>query len=141
MLAGAKERQWRAMRDYGLNLGIAFQLIDDALDYSGRQAVMGKSVGDDFRESKVTLPIILTLKQASEDERRFLRKTIEVSAQEEGELTRAIEYLERGGALAQTVERARGYARAAREALMLSVDGEIKATLADIADFVVERAY
>jgi octaprenyl-diphosphate synthase len=129
------------MREYGRNLGIAFQLVDDALDYSGRQAVMGKSVGDDFRESKVTLPVILTLKRASEDERRFWRKTFEVGAQEEGDLTRAIEYLERGGALAATVERAREYARSAREALALSAGGEIQSALADIADFVVERAY
>ena len=140
MLAGASQAEWRAMREYGNNLGIAFQLVDDALDYSGRQAVMGKSVGDDFRESKVTLPIVLTLKRASEEERRFWRKTIEVSAQEEGDLTRAIEYLERGGALAETIERARAYARAAREALSLTPDGEIKSALAEIADFVVERA-
>ena len=97
----------RAMHAYGHNLGIAFQLVDDALDYSGRQAVMGKSVGDDFRECKVTLPIILSLVNASEEERRFWRKTIEVGVQEEGDLSRAIEFLERGGALAATVERAR----------------------------------
>jgi octaprenyl-diphosphate synthase len=129
------------MRAYGLNLGIAFQLVDDALDYSGRQAVMGKSVGDDFRECKVTLPIILSLATASEEERRFWRKTIEVSVQEEGDLSRAIEFLERGGALAATVERARRYARDARDALSIAPDGEIKSALAEIADFVVERAY
>ena len=129
------------MRAYGRNLGIAFQLVDDALDYSGRQAVMGKSVGDDFRECKVTLPIILSLLTASEEERRFWRKTIEVSVQEEGDLSRAIEFLERGGALAATVERARRYARDAREALSITPDGDIKSALAEIADFVVERAY
>ena len=141
MAAGADPEQWQALREYGRNLGIAFQLVDDALDYSGRQAVMGKSVGDDFRESKMTLPLILSLKSASEEERRFWRKTIEVSAQEEGDLTRAIEYLERGGALAETIERARAYARAAREALSPTPHGEIKSALAEIADFVVERAY
>jgi octaprenyl-diphosphate synthase len=129
------------MRAYGRNLGIAFQLVDDALDYSGRQAVMGKSVGDDFRECKVTLPIVLSLLNASEEERRFWRKTIEVSVQEEGDLSRAIEFLERGGALAATVERARRYAREAREALSITPDSEIKSALAEIADFVVERAY
>src|SRR5437762_10378188 len=65
MAAGADSTQWEALREYGRNLGVAFQLVDDALDYSGRQAVMGKSVGDDFRESKMTLPLILTLKSAS----------------------------------------------------------------------------
>jgi len=141
MIAGADEPHSRAMHAYGRNLGIAFQLVDDALDYSGRQAVMGKSVGDDFRESKVTLPIILSLANASEEERRFWRKTIEVSVQEEGDLSRAIEFLERGGALAATVERARRYARDARDVLSIAPDGEIKAALAEIADFVVERAY
>jgi octaprenyl-diphosphate synthase len=141
LIAGAGETHSQAMRAYGSNLGIAFQLVDDALDYSGRQAVMGKSVGDDFRECKVTLPIILSLINASDEERRFWRKTIEVSVQEEGDLSRAIEYLERGGALAATVERAKRYARDARDALSVAPDGEIKSALAEIADFVVERAY
>jgi octaprenyl-diphosphate synthase len=141
MAAGSTRAQWEAMRDYGRHLGIAFQLVDDALDYSGRQAVMGKSVGDDFRESKMTLPVILSLGRASEEERFFWRKTIEVGVQEEGDLTRAIEFLERGGALGQTIERARTYARAARDALGAIPESEIKFALADIADFVVERAY
>ncbi len=104
VLAKATSEQCVALRDYGHNLGVAFQLIDDALDYSGRQAVMGKRVGDDFRESKMTLPVILALQQASEDERRFWKKTIEVGLQDEGDLTRAIEILERGGMLAETVD-------------------------------------
>ena len=141
MIAGADVAHSRAMHVYGHNLGIAFQLVDDALDYSGRQAVMGKSVGDDFRESKVTLPIILSLVDAGDEERRFWRKTIEVGVQEEGDLSRAIELLERGGALAATVERARIYAREARDALEMAPSGEIRSALADIADFVVERAY
>jgi octaprenyl-diphosphate synthase len=141
MIAGASREQMEAFRDYGHSLGIAFQLIDDALDYSGRQAVMGKSVGDDFRECKVTLPIILSLQRASDEERRFWRKTIEVGVQEEGDLSRAIEYLERGGALSETVERARRYARSARDALSICAPTEISAALADIADFVVERGY
>ena len=141
MAAGAPPAQYEALRDYGRNLGIAFQLVDDALDYSGRQAVMGKSVGDDFRESKMTLPVILSLQRASEEERRFWRKTIEVGVQEEGDLSRAIEFLERGHALGETIERARLYARLARDALVVCADSEIKSALADIADFVVERAY
>jgi octaprenyl-diphosphate synthase len=141
MIACASREQTKALRDYGYNLGIAFQLIDDALDYSGRQAVMGKSVGDDFRECKVTLPVVLSLSSSSDEERRFWRKTIEVGVQEEGDLSRAIEYLERGGALSETVERARGYARSARDALSICAPTEIGSALADIADFVVERGY
>ncbi len=141
MTAGVERVHSDALRDYGRNLGIAFQLVDDALDYSGRQAVMGKSVGDDFRESKMTLPVILSLRQASEEERRFWKKTIEVGIQEEGDLSRAIEFLERGGALGETIERARIYARAARDALGVCAESAIKSALAEIADFVVERAY
>jgi octaprenyl-diphosphate synthase len=139
--AGAEAAQTEAMRRYGYNLGISFQLVDDALDYSGRQAVMGKSVGDDFREAKMTLPVILSLARAGDEERRFWRKTIEVGIQDEGDLSRAIEILERGGSLAETIERARSYARAARESLTACPDSEIRSALADLANFVVERAY
>ena len=141
MIAGAGQAPTQAFKHYGFNLGLAFQLVDDALDYSGRQAVMGKSVGDDFRECKVTLPLVLSLARASEEERRFWRRTIEVGVQEEGDLSRAIEYLERGGALSETVERARTYARAARDVLSICEPTEIRTALADIADFVVERGY
>lgn len=141
VLANADTASRHALRDYGHNLGVAFQLVDDALDYSGRQAVMGKSVGDDFRECKVTLPIILTVARADDSERRFWRKTIEVGAQEEGDLARAIEYLERGGALAETMERARNSAASARDNLAILPASDIRNALADIADFVVERAY
>ena len=141
MIANARDADARRLASYGRNLGIAFQLVDDALDYSGRQAVMGKAVGDDFRESKVTLPVILSSSRAEEDERRFWRRTIEVGVQEEGDLTRAIEYLKRGGALAETIERARVYAGEARSALDRCPEGEIKSVLSEIAKFVVERAY
>ena len=124
MIAGAGPAPTQAFKHYGFNLGLAFQLVDDALDYSGRQAVMGKSVGDDFRECKVTLPLVLSLSRASEEERRFWRRTIEVGVQEEGDLSRAIEYLERGGALSETVERARSYPDGARCALGLRTDGD-----------------
>ena len=141
VIAGADDASRRALRDYGRNLGIAFQLVDDALDYSGRQAVMGKAVGDDFRECKVTLPIVLSVAKADDGERRFWRKTIEVGAQEEGDLARAIEFLERGGALAATMERARNFAAQARDNLAGLPVSDIRNALADIADFVVERAY
>jgi octaprenyl-diphosphate synthase len=141
MIAGAHAMDAKSLAGYGRNLGIAFQLVDDALDYSGRQAVMGKAVGDDFRESKVTLPVILSSSRAQDEERRFWRRTIEVGVQEEGDLTRAIEYLERGGALSETIDRARLYAGEARSALDRCPDCEIKSALSEIAEFVVERAY
>ena len=141
VIAGASEDVCNAFRDYGHYLGIAFQLVDDSLDYSGRQAVMGKAVGDDFREYKVTLPIIFALAKCGEEERRFWRKTIEVGVQDEGDLSQAIAFLERGGALAETMARARHYALKARDMLKVCPPGDVREILADIADFVVERAY
>ena len=141
VIAGAPAEVSSAFRAYGHNLGIAFQLVDDSLDYSGRQAVMGKSVGDDFREYKVTLPIIFALAQCGEEERRFWRKTLEVGVQDEGDLGQAIAFLERGGALAATMAQARDFAMKARDALRACPPGPVLDILADIADFVVARAY
>jgi len=130
-----------AMRDYGQNLGIAFQLVDDALDYSGRQALMGKSVGDDFREAKVTLPVILAYARASDAARRFWTRAIETGPQGEADLDRAITLVEETGAISETMVRARRYAGDAKRALEILPAGEIRSILGDIADFCVERAY
>ena len=130
-----------AMRDYGQNLGIAFQLVDDALDYSGRQALMGKSVGDDFREAKVTLPIILAYARSTDTTRKFWKRAIETGPQSEADLDRAITLVEETGAISDTMARARRYADLARHALAPMPDGEIRSVLGDIADFCVERAY
>lgn len=130
-----------AMRDYGQNLGIAFQLVDDALDYSGRQALMGKSVGDDFREAKVTLPVILAYARAGAHERQFWTRAIEGGQQSDSDLERAITLVEETGAIGETVSRARRYADEACKALEPLPQSEVKSSLADIADFCVERAY
>jgi octaprenyl-diphosphate synthase len=130
-----------ALRDYGQNLGIAFQLVDDALDYSGRQALMGKSVGDDFREGKVTLPVILAVARADETARKFWIRVIETGPQGEADLDRAITLVEATGAIADTMERARGYARLACRSLESVPPSQLREVLADVADFCVERAY
>jgi octaprenyl-diphosphate synthase len=130
-----------AMRAYGENLGIAFQLVDDALDYSGRQALMGKSVGDDFREAKMTLPIILALARADEEARAFWQRVIETGNQTEADLHHAISLVEQTGSIQETMRRARGYADAAKAALATLPASNIHNALADIADFCVERAY
>jgi len=130
-----------AMRNYGQNLGIAFQLVDDALDYSGRQALMGKSVGDDFREAKVTLPVILAYARSTDVARKFWQRAIENGPQGESDLDRAITLVEETGAISDTMARARRYADLARQALARMQDGEIRLVLGDIADFCVERAY
>ncbi len=130
-----------ALRRYGENLGIAFQLVDDALDYSGRQAMMGKAVGDDFREAKVTLPVILAYARADAKAGAFWRRVIEGGPQGEADLEQAITYVEETGAIQETMTRARHYADKAVAALAPLVHSETRAALADIADFCVERAY
>ena len=141
VLCGLDEAFIAAMYDYGNNLGIAFQLVDDALDYSGRQALMGKSVGDDFREAKMTLPVILAYARADAVARPFWKKVIESGNQSEVDLDRAITLVEQTGAIQETMRRARDYADAAKAALAPLPASEIHSALSDIADFCVERAY
>ncbi|MBV9332323.1 MAG: polyprenyl synthetase family protein [Alphaproteobacteria bacterium] len=131
----------RALRSYGHHLGIAFQLVDDALDYSGRQALMGKSVGDDFREAKVTLPVILAFARADTASRRFWERSIELGQQSESDLERAITLVEETGAIRETMSRARQSADRARSALSHLPESDISQALSEIADFCVERAY
>jgi octaprenyl-diphosphate synthase len=130
-----------ALRSYGNNLGIAFQLVDDALDYSGRQALMGKTVGDDFREAKMTLPIILAYARADTAARPFWKRVIETGNQTESDLDRAITLVEQTGAIQETMRRARSYADLAKAPLCALPDSDIRQALSDIADFCVERAY
>jgi len=130
-----------SLRAYGMSLGIAFQLVDDALDYSGRQALMGKAVGDDFREAKVTLPVILAYARADAKSQTFWKRVIEGGPQSEADLERAITCVEETGAIQETMTRARHYADSAKQALAALPSSDIRAALADIADFCVERAY
>jgi octaprenyl-diphosphate synthase len=130
-----------ALHDYGMNLGIAFQLVDDALDYSGRQAVMGKSVGDDFREAKMTLPVILAYQRADEQGRAFWKRVIEAGAQSGDDLHHAISLVEQTGAIRETLRRAQGYANAACRAIEKLPKSDIHDALVAVAEFCVERAY
>ncbi|MDD9876870.1 MAG: polyprenyl synthetase family protein [Magnetovibrio sp.] len=130
-----------ALETYGMNLGITFQLIDDVLDYSAEQAELGKTVGDDFSEGKITLPVILAFRRGDEEERRFWRRTLEKLEQEDGDLERAIELMVRHEALADTVERARHYGAIARDSLGIFADGPVKGAFDDLIDFCIERAH
>ncbi len=141
LLADRSDTYVSALRVYGDNLGIAFQLVDDALDYSGRQALMGKSVGDDFREGKATLPVILAYARADELARRFWQRTIETGPQSESDLDVAITLVEETGAISETMARARAYADIACKALEAVAPCETRDVLAGIADFCIERAY
>jgi octaprenyl-diphosphate synthase len=141
VVAERSQAEEEALDAYGLNLGIAFQLIDDMLDYSAKQAVLGKTVGDDFREGKITLPVILAFHRGDEEERTFWRRTLEKLDQAEGDLERAIALMEKHGALADTVERARFYGALARDALARFPDSPIRRAMNEVIDFCIERAY
>jgi octaprenyl-diphosphate synthase len=130
-----------ACRSFGNNLGIAFQLVDDALDYGGREAKLGKKVGDDFREGKITLPVVLAFRRGSESERTFWRRTLAEADVREGDLETAIALLSRHAALQDTIARARHYGSMARDALGLFPDSESKRALIEVVDFVIERAH
>ena len=131
----------QALRDYGHNLGVAFQLIDDALDYSAAQETLGKTVGDDFREGKITLPVLLAFARGSEEERVFWRRTLEDRDQTEADLQAAIALMTRHGAFADTVARARGYGDAALAGLAPFPPGPTRQALADIVEFCISRAH
>jgi octaprenyl-diphosphate synthase len=130
-----------ALQSFGLNLGIAFQLVDDVLDYSALQATLGKTIGDDFREGKMTLPVVLAIARGDAAEREFWRRTLEQLEQDEDDLDHAIFILKQRRALADTVQRARDYAARAADALDAFPAGRIKHTLLEVIDFCVERAY
>ncbi len=130
-----------ALETFGMNLGIAFQVIDDVLDYSAKQATLGKTVGDDFREGKITLPVVLAFRRGSEDERAFWRRALEDLDQKPGDLEHAFELMERHDALSDAVARARHYGAIARDALGIFADGPEKAALLEVIDFCIERAH
>jgi octaprenyl-diphosphate synthase len=138
--AGAPDAQMAAMRAYGLNLGLAFQLVDDALDYGGRAEELGKNAGDDFAEGKATLPLLLAVARTGAREAAFWRRTIDDKQQEEGDFKRARELIVGSGALEATLDAAQDYADLAKDALASFAPGPWRSALADLADFAVSRS-
>ncbi|HYG88227.1 MAG TPA: polyprenyl synthetase family protein [Azospirillum sp.] len=141
VVAGRPQAEEMALYDYGMNLGIAFQLVDDVLDYSAKQAKLGKTVGDDFREGKITLPVVLAFRRGNDEERAFWRRTMEELDQQDGDLERAQQLMAKHNALKDTVERARHYGAIARDALGLFPDSAVKRALLEVIDFVIDRDY
>lgn len=139
VIAGAPEAQVRALFDYGDALGIAFQIVDDILDYGGQDAVIGKNTGDDFRERKLTLPVIKAVAQADAEERAFWVRVIEKGDQREGDLAQAMAILARHGAIAAARAEALAWADRAKRALYNLPVHPLRDTLSELADFVVER--
>jgi octaprenyl-diphosphate synthase len=136
----AKEEE-KALEDFGYNFGMAFQLVDDILDFSASQVELGKTVGDDFKEGKITLPIVLAYRRGSDEERAFWRRCLEDLEQRDGDLNRAIQLMNRHGALEESKERAREYGARAVRAISTFEDSIFRKTLIEAVDFCVERVY
>src|SRR5208282_170374 len=119
VIAGRPKAEQAACRSFGMNLGIAFQLVDDALDYGGTAQKLGKNVGDDFREGKITLPVVLAFRRGADEERKFWRRVLEQSEAADDDLEQAIALMTKHRALEDTVVRARHYGAIAKDALAL----------------------
>ena len=141
ILAQRGKAEIAACRGYGANLGVAFQLIDDALDYGGSAAKLGKNVGDDFREGKITLPVVLSFRRGSTEDREFWRRTLERGEIADGDLETALAMMKKHRALEDTIERARHYGAMARDALELFPASQWKHALLDAVEFAVQRAH
>lgn len=141
IVAGRPRAEEEALESYELNLGIAFQLVDDVIDYASTAEKMGKSVGDDFRDGKITLPVVLAFLRGDDEERQFWRRTLEALDQQAGDLEHAIELMNRHGSLRDTVERARHYGAIARDALGIFPEHPVKRALAELVEFAIHRAH
>lgn len=141
VIAGRPTAEEEALRTFGLNLGVAFQIIDDVLDYQAAEAALGKSLGDDFKEGKITLPVILAMHRGSEAERAFWQRTLGEMKQRDGDFQHALDIMRRHGTLQDSVERARHYGAIARDALGVFPPSDIKTALLDCVDFTVDRGF
>ena len=137
--AGAAPERCRALRSYGQDLGLAFQLVDDALDYSGDSETLGKNPGDDFREGKATLPLLLVMARSGPSERDFWVRTVDRRDQTDADFQRTCELMRQTGALQSTLELAAGYAASAKAALADFGANPWRPALEDLADFAVAR--
>ena len=137
--ARAPRERRQALRRFGRDLGLAFQLVDDALDYSSSSDALGKNPGDDFREGKATLPLLLVMARAGAGERDFWLRTIDRREQDQGDFERTLELMRATGALQSTLELAQTYAESAKAALADFPAGGWRRALEELADFAVTR--
>ncbi len=141
VIANRSASEQAAMADYGLNLGIAFQIADDTLDYSAEQTKLGKTVGDDFREGKVTLPIILALKQATPTEELFWHQVITSGEQHEDDLQVALKLLQEKNIIEASLDIADDYVNKALQSLTNLPESPAKNAMLSLARFAVRRTY
>jgi octaprenyl-diphosphate synthase len=139
IIAGASKADRAALRSFGTNLGLAFQLVDDALDYGGKAAELGKNTGDDFREGKITLPVILAWRRGSAEDRLFWREAIENGANDDANLEHALGLITKYGSLADTIGRANHYGTIARDALAALPASPWKEAMMEVIDFCIGR--
>ncbi|UVI38536.1 polyprenyl synthetase family protein [Qipengyuania spongiae] len=141
VVAECSDEQEQALDEYGRNLGVAFQLVDDAIDYDSDAAAMGKDRGDDFREGKMTLPVILAYARGSEEERAFWKAAIAGHRTSDADLDHAIALIGSHNAVADTRARARHFAQRAIDALSIFPDGKARQAMVQAAEFSVSRGY
>jgi len=141
MVAGRDGPERVALESFGMNLGIAFQLVDDVLDYGGKAAKLGKNIGDDFREGKITLPVVLAFRRGNDGERKFWVKALERGEIGDSDLDHAIGLMTKHRALEDTVSRARHYGAIAKDALALFPGSTMKQALEEAVEFCITRTH
>lgn len=139
IVARTDKSERNALKSYGMNLGLAFQLVDDVLDYGGKSAELGKNTGDDFREGKITLPVILAYRRGTQEERAFWRDAIEGGNSTDENLEKAMGLIQKYGSLSDTTARALHYGAIARDALAPLPDSPWKSALLEVIDFCISR--
>ncbi len=141
VIAERPRAEQAACRSFGMNLGVAFQLVDDALDYGGTAKKLGKNVGDDFREGKITLPVVLAFRRGSDSEREFWHRTLERSEATDTDLDHAIGLMTKHRAIEDTISRARHYGAIAKDALALFPASAMKEAIEDTVEFCISRTH
>lgn len=141
VIAGKDKEQEQAMYDFGYNLGIAFQIVDDILDYDADQEKLGKTIGDDFMEGKITAPVIIALENADQDEKQFWQRTLQDQKYQDGDLEAARRLLKKHGALERSLEQAKSYAEKARNALKKSPEKTLRSLLEDTITYTIHRGF
>lgn len=141
IIAGKELDDAKNMAEFGMNLGIAFQIVDDVLDYSANQEKLGKTVGDDFREGKMTAPVILALQKANDDEKKFWQSAMADKVQKDGDLETAQKYIQKHDCFVESMKIAQVFADKAINNLSAAPDSDLKNLLIELVKFTIAREY
>ena len=138
-VSGGSQALIDAMHHYGLSLGMAFQIVDDALDYRSDVATMGKNNGDDFTDGKITMPVILAYQNGTDDERAFWQKTIGEGQIDDGDFDKAVALLDAHQAIDKALDKAQDYVDEAIAKLAIIEDDDLRGALTAAANYTVVR--